>query len=397
MHEAANAKTQRNGFALLHLCSIALAQTRPDKPFIESIDLSNLLCFAKKNGLEAMAYRGLQEAIRRGTEVDAELASKWELAFYSAVRLGMLQDHERTALISQMNEAGIEFALIKGGAIKSYYPHPEDRQMCDFDFWYSWSRESSRKLRGLMEGNGYSTVADDGWIHDTYSKPPYFTVEPHHALFMIPEWVDHFASVRDKMTPVEGAKSQLELSFSDLYVTNVAHAIKHLVQGGVGLRSLIDIYVLRFLNSPLGDWDYVDKELTQLGIDKIEKLLASVARKMMTNNPKRCPPALNTQETELLSALFQSGCYGSSEERGRLARMYYPTLEGEKAPSRIQYLKKRINPGKPTIEAMFPIVSEKPWLYPLCVVRRLLRGPKKASAVTSEIKGMFAHSSNNFK
>ena len=59
----------------------------------------------------------------------------------------------------------------------------------------------------------------------------------------------------------------------DFYIFLVEHSANHYIQGGVGLRMLLDMYLYKtkYLNNI--DNEYLSKQLKTLGIDVYEKKL----------------------------------------------------------------------------------------------------------------------------
>jgi hypothetical protein len=89
----------------------------------------------------------------------------------------------------------------------------------------------------------------------------------------------------------------------------VAHEYKHFSRGGTGLRSLLDVFVyLRRFNGVL-DWDYIDGEISRLGITEFEKQNRDLACRLYGGGQ------IDRKDDAMLDYMTEAGTYGRFETK----------------------------------------------------------------------------------
>ena len=164
----------------------------------------------------------------------------------------------------------------------------------------------------------------------------------------------------------------------------IAHAYRHFVVSGNGIRSLMDVYVFLDNHESGLDWDYVQRELTRLHAWDFECWCRRVSR-LLFEKPDPAPE-LREEDLALLDSFFSSGTFGTEEQ---LLRRAMEANTGEKG-SRAGYFLRRIFPGQDMLGVMYPIVKGRPWLVPFVWVYRLVISLlKRPGRVFRELKSFF--------
>ena len=167
-----------------------------------------------------------------------------------------------------------------------------------------------------MLSKGYSAEEVGKGYHDVYMKPPVMNFELHTAFFGInhpDEFRKIYSDPKRIMKTDEGKIYGRHLSDEDFYVFITAHEWKHFIQGGTGLRSLLDCYVYINRKGNSLDCEYITSQLDILGIKDYEKQRRLLAEKIFSS-PET--PELSDAETDLLEK-YRS--FRSLHNRGYMA------------------------------------------------------------------------------
>ena len=221
----------------LHLLKCSLKSEQPCEP-PEEIDFQIVFEIAMRHDVENLLFVSIDKLDKKP---DVELYEKWRERYYLRQRQCMYQELALEELIFVFTSAGIDCMPLKGSVIKNYYPNPDLRSMGDIDFLV---REQNRNVvRDIMHKLGYfDDILDDGQVDgfkkkDVYVEVHYdFSAKNHvyHEIFTI-DW--------DRLVPAE-TEHLYKMTLDDLYFFNVGHYVKNMHNKGMGLRGVVDGYVL---------------------------------------------------------------------------------------------------------------------------------------------------------
>ena len=201
--------------------------------------------------------------------------------------------------------------FLKGSVIQSYYPAFGLREMADIDILFSGKREE--ELLGMMTELGYSSKEYGRHHHDTFSKPPVFNVELHRELFetVNKDFYDYYENVFDRLSPAAPGSCEMVFGKEDFYIFIIAHAAKHILVSGSGLRCLTDIFL--YTSKEQLDRGYINAELEKLGILDLGSALYRISYAVLEKDSPPVTPELSENDMELLMYLVSSGTYGTYE------------------------------------------------------------------------------------
>jgi hypothetical protein len=308
------------------------------------------------------------------------LPHAFDQAKKKAIRKLALFEVERAAITNEFEKAGIWYMPLKGILLKDYYPKFAMREMTDNDILVDSSRMED--VKEIMERLGYNCTSFGERNHDVYSKPPTLEFEMHSALFpsdIVPQLAEYFKNFEKKATR---SGLVLKLSDEDFYLYILCHAYNHYNYAGLGLRSLLDVYV--FLRSHTGlDRNYLTEEFEKLKITAFEEKMRRLSNKMFTG------AELNVQEQKELDYFISSGCNGTVEnyENNQMAK--YLGNDDSKDSKR-RYLKRRVFLSGEHLENNYPFFARHKALYPFLLVYRPVKGlitrPKEIMAEYKFVK-----------
>lgn len=220
---------------------------------------------AVRQSVVGVLYKGI-ERLPSAQWPPTELAMKWMGEAETIRTMNVIVNDEARQTTRFFSEAGRQTAILKGPANARLYPDPQSRQVGDIDIWVEGGQE---RVLALLKENG---------LLDTH-----YPLQYHHARLLPSE---HGVAVEAHYRPSsygngcvqdflerELQESPPTLCPEGFYVPSLrfalvmqlAHIRSHLLGGGVGLRQLIDYYLL-LQNSTAEDRRDVAGRLKEMGL-----------------------------------------------------------------------------------------------------------------------------------
>lgn len=377
-------RMQDAGYGVIYLAACAVNGTEPDKEWLAQANIRDLYRMSQKHGLTAIVYMALESVLAKeadfsaytNSEADRELLKRWEKEKAQAVCKNLLLDAEREQILHFMEQEKIWYLPLKGILLKELYPKAGMRQMVDNDILYDVSGQ--KKLFAFMTGRGYQASQIGKGNHDVYEKPPVYNYEMHtrlHGVYSGPIWESYYADVKQRLIKDEGNSYGWHFSDEDFYIYLVTHVYKHYTGGGTGLRSLLDSYVYIREKGKLLNWEYIEAEMTKLGILKFEKQFRRLSEKAFSVEGSYDLKSLMPEERELLDYILLSGTYGTMENRVKselkeLEAAYHCTGIRPK----LAYLRNRLFQDERFFKAQYPFAYRHRWARPFVLGFRMIRG-----------------------
>lgn len=338
---------------VLHLLRYSFGEEPlPDLPV--GIDAYDIILAIRRNGVLLSVYQSLSSLPEVRDAVAAE--------YYAAVAQAVNQDHEGKRILQALNDAGLQCIALKGWEMRSFYPQPMMRQMADLDVLiqpYNYAQ-----VRSTVESLGFVTTSKDesSWMHDNFHKGV-VTLEAHKRL-------SDDAGAGRGWEKVMWARSEVvdgnihRMAIEDFYIFHFEHMHKDLLDGSLGLRRIVDVWLL---DQRLEEMDvvYIDKWLDALGLAEFRQRMCNLARSMMGESP------IDEDSELLLRHAFECGIYGNGQsyKAGRIARMSSSGLGLGKLRSAMA----AVFLPYPRMLAHFPELENRPWLLPLFWGKRIVR------------------------
>ncbi len=363
---------------LIYLMSCALNETDPDPKIASDIDIGMLYELCRKHSVSALIYPALEKA---GIQSD-----DFSQAFHKSVRKNILFNIERKAITDEFERQGIWYMPLKGIILKELYPNAGMRQMSDNDILIDPRyRENSRDI---MLSRGYKIEHYDTGYCDEYMKPPVLNFEIHIRLFQYESdsiVSKYYENISDKLLSDGVSRCGRRLSDEDLYVYLTAHEYKHYSGGGTGIRSLADCYLFIKSKGDDLDWNYIDLQLSMLGLDQYEKKRREIAMKLFSHAD---PLHLSNAEEEDVMMYIRYGIYGTSEKKAD-TQLEKSMSSGQ---TKLGYILSRAIPKPSYIKEWYPFFRKHPLLLPAGYVLRWIKAlTKSRNKVKSEIHALKKH------
>ena len=245
-------------------------------------------------------------------------------------------------------EANVPHMFLKGSRLKYHYPVPALRTMCDMDILVNTADYDT--ITRVAESVGGKSYYGDG-NHHNFEFPGDVAVEFH------PNLVHPGLLVGTEMNPgwQYGAKkedtSTVVMTPEGMYLHTMAHLAGHFVEGGVGVRFVLDIWILRN-RCEQPDRTVVEKELKAMSLLDFAQKIEALAEFWFGEG--EFSPLLE----ELAEYILTSGSHGRSN------RAMLNAVSLSKGGSRASALFHKIFYPRRELETRYPWCEGKPWLLP---------------------------------
>lgn len=396
----------------------------------QKIYIGRIYYIAKKHNLVSIMAQAMEKL---GFESDSDIWKRWLKEKNQLIYKSVLMDVEREAIQDFFEKNNIWYMLLKGMVIRKYYPAPELREMADNDILFD--NKYSKEVYDFMTARGYKSDDYNKGYHDEYLKPPAYNFEMHRQLVSSkerPKWYEYYKDVKSILINDANGKNQFYFSDNDFYVYFIVHTYKHFLNSGMGLRTVLDVYLyLNNLQDKL-DFDYIEEQLKKLDAYDFEQTFRSLAFKMFGEKAKEGNVAadelqgsfddkeqdmlresfdakkqdklcgsfdakeqdkwwnsFDDKEHDMLSYILDAGTYGNLEN-SVAHKMGYTKGEKKKASDKAKYIFRRLFPSMDTIEEFFPFFYKHKWAIPFLYIYRIGKIPfTRRKKVAGELREVF--------
>ncbi len=248
----------------------------------------------------------------------------------------------------------IQFIPLKGSVIREFYPEPWMRTSCDIDILVH-EEDLGRAVKLLQEK--YSFQSDNK--RDFHDVSLFSENGTHLELhFNIMENMKDVDTVLGKVwqyaKPCSAGSYKYELDNEFLIYHILAHMSYHILNGGSGIRSFIDLYLLE------KNLQYDEKTLCDIcregGLLAFKTAAEKLAAVWLEN--KEHDDVTGILEKYILSG----GTYGNQEAASEIKHV----SNGGK----VKYILTRIFQPYGILKEKYPVLRKHKWLLPVCQVRR---------------------------
>lgn len=357
------------GMDASYLAACALHGQRPDWDGGE--DLTALLKFCKFHSISAIVAMALEE-YWRASPAAPEVMKPWKQAKDMAIRKNILLNAERERILQHLESIGCWYMPLKGSLLQHDYPRFGMRQMGDNDILIDPAMQA--QVHEFMCSEGYEAALYQLGNHDEYVKQPLYNFEMHMCLFeriMDPVLADYYTDRTELLQKDEGNGFGYHMSCEDFYIYLTAHAYKHFVLSGIGIRHLLDVYVYLGKYEQTMDWAYVERDLRKMDAWEFHCQCRALSQALFAS-PRR-EHARSEEEIQLLGAFFSAGAYGTPEQR--VQKSLQTLQRGSETAgllTKIRYVFMRIFPSVERLSMMHPEVKESKWKVFVVWAKRLL-------------------------
>ena len=325
----------------------------------KAVDWEQLIKIAERHSLGSLLYHVMSE-IPEDLRPKEDLVNHMRWSAMNAAITDIKQRAEKRELIRQFEKHQLYCMPVKGSDTKEYYLKTEWRTMGDLDILYK--AEQHNEVKTLLHELGYSNF-ESGLKHDHYTKPPFIAIEMHRGLVAANTMAEtYYEDVWEKAVQRDGCEYIYQMKLEELYIYTMIHLLEHFQNGGVGIRFVMDIYVLGKQKEM--EREYVDKAFDLLGISKFAYHIEQLAERWFGEADTSLEERTKEILDELENFIIQNGTYGSSAHAQNAA------VERE---GRVGYMKRMVFPNYNSMQTLYPWLKGKPYLLPMAWGIRIVR------------------------
>ena len=208
--------------------------------------------FAKRQTLAGVLFDGIQR-LPKELAPARPLLLRWLSDSESIRRRNMRMDRASAYIYNKVCAAGFRCCILKGQGNALLYPHPSSRTPGDVDVWVVANREELRHIAlSLTEGDGSSLqeslnhigLTVHGVSVELHSTPALLNSPLHNS--RLQKWLKRNADLqcsnRIALPNNAGEVAVPTVSFNIIY--QLCHLFHHCFYEGVGLRQIVDYYLV---------------------------------------------------------------------------------------------------------------------------------------------------------
>ena len=324
---------------------------KPDEEMLSKLyktakahDVAHIVC-------EALEKQGFLDS----GEISTKFRKKKLVALYRTEQI--VYDYEGICRV--LEENGVDFLPLKGAVIRDLYPEKWMRTSCDIDVLVK-KDECDRASEILCEKLKF-TVESGKTLHDIQLlSPTGVALELHYTLMeedCMPRTAQCLENVWQDAVLCDGFKHKFKMTDEMFMLYNVAHSAKHVLRGGCGIKSFVDLYILE----------------NKLGFDteKLSLLLEKASLTAFYESAKKlCRVWFDGEEHNETSKAFEKfvldgGVYGTATNGA--------AMSAGKGESRAKSFLGNAFLSYDALCVVYPKLKEHKWQYPFYQVKRWFR------------------------
>ena len=318
--------------------------------------LQKLYALSKAHDLSHLVGKALRHAgLLDAGEAAKAFIKQQMLAIYRYERL----NYEYSRICALFDREKITYMPLKGAVLRRFYPEPWMRTSCDIDVLVK-EEQLTHALDILSSELNYK--AEGGkTFHDVHVfSESGVHLELHYNIKEDLEPMDTVLTrVWENAHPVEQSPCKYEQTTEYLLFHLIAHAAYHFINGGCGIRFVLDLWLLK--KQCAYDEELLSRLLSAAELQTFAQELFALADVWFEGR------AHSDLTLEMEAYILGAGLYGTVENSVAMGQA--ATLEG----GRVGYLMRQIFMPYKNLKGRFPILEKWPVLFPVFTVYRWLR------------------------
>ena len=344
---------------IIELLKSSITNTTPSIPN-EDLDWDVVFKYATMHRILPVLYFSIQK-LPDEYKNNISKIKHYELAYKSNLVDDANRENEISVITKTLSENNIDYILLKGTVTKHFYPDTSMRMMSDVDILYR--NVESKQIKDLLENKGYtqtkSTPKDDMYL----SSNQLVKVEMQQSLLDdgFTNWLKYLDTIWKRCE--KKSENEYVMTPEDFYIYHIVHMAKHFINGGIGLRHMLDTWVIKNHYSGM-DQDYVKGVLKELKLNTFEKQIDNLCKYWFEEMTLADKGSINL----LSEYTFANGAFGN------IAQQSVNEATNDN--------KRKVFPNKETMANYYgDVINKHPSTIPFYWVRlnceRLFRNPEK--------------------
>ncbi len=325
-----------------------------DESVINEATLNSVYALSESHDLAHLAGKALEWAnlLKSG-----EVYTRYRRQILSSVYRYMQQNHAYEQICKTLQKHKIPFIPLKGAVLRQFYPEPWMRTSCDIDILVR-PADLDMAEKAIQEELNYRKENKSG--HDvSLFSPEKVHFELHYNLLEA-RHNEKSSRILQKVWNAAQPEDGYQFQMSDemFYFHHIAHMAKHFINGGCGIRTLLDLWILNH-NMPF-DREKRDALLEKGGLLTYERAVRGLSECWFSGAP------MDEKAVRLEEYILQGGKYGTTPNMVAMKQ----TRRGGKG----KYLLRRLFAPYDVMKFYFPVLQKHKYLLPVFqIVRWVMR------------------------
>lgn len=295
--------------------------------------------------------------------------------FSRSLRVALLR-HEalkytQNKIYEVFEEEKIAYVPLKGAVIRELYPEAWMRTSCDIDILVR--KEEIKRAKDILISRLNYRVVKKNYHDIAMLSPDNHILELHFRLLENEEKMDRMLSkVWDYVKPVEEGKYQYAMTNEYLLFHSYAHMLYHFINGGCGIRYVLDAWILEHKLSL--DHEILYKFLEVCEMSAFVYYVKKLGKVWFENEMH------DKETTKMQMYIIEAGLFGDTESKVKARKT--------KIKGKVRYIVRRIFIPYREFCASYPKLESCPILYPYYMVVRWFKifDRKKTEQAIEEIR-----------
>jgi len=266
-----------------------------------------------------------------------------------------------------LNQEKYPYIFLKGAHFKHIYPKSYMRGMGDIDLLVK--QKDFKHVKNIFKKNGFKLISKYLY-HDTYESPEGIQIELHPFIKheFKTSYGDFFEDPFDHSRPHDKLEYRFEPAYELTYL--LYHLDKHVHFGGIGIRSILDIYL--FYTTQNIDQTLLKTYLEETGLltffESIINIHLYYFNEKMTSIFDFNKLSKNDIE-EITTYFMKSGIHGRAANHD----VFKSAIASKQNQSPLKYLFKVLFPSYKKVSARNSVIKYVPILLPFYWLLRILK------------------------
>ena len=346
---------------------------------LESPDFDAIFDIVTKQAILPIVYEGCS--------VDAAFAEyKSSVGLMKRIYSILSVQSQRTEAFGELYEKllqnGVKPLVLKGLFCRSLYGELCDHRPSGDEDIIIEARDFA-KAKEILLDNGY--ILEDKYVAEKniekvqevsfYNSQKRLRIELHLNFFsdsnsVLKKINGYFDDIFNDAVIFEiNEKKYYTIEYTKNYIYLFFHIYKHFISSGVGLRPMIDLYMLEKVHGDLIDWDLVEKAIKDISAEALYGDILTIGNQYLGFELERRSEPVNTEM--LIRDIENAGTFGSESEAQARSSAFYLTSVSYKGLKR--YLR-FLFPDLSYMQGHYTVLCDRPQLLPLYWIKRLVTG-----------------------
>ncbi len=308
-------KSSMNTFFALLQYAIGTLQEFPYTPSAE--EWNDIFDISQKQTLCGIIYSAIEQLPEK-QQPPKELFIKLHIVCEQIKKINHQSNRIASKISNKFREVGFRNSIIKGQGIAQLYPQPLYRQAGDIDIWLEGDRDKIVKYIYKIAQSNEQVY----YHHVDFPIVPNMSIEVHFT----PSWMNNpFTNYRLQKFFKECSQKEFEnklhlenednsayistLEFNRIFI--LVHIYRHIFAEGIGLRQLLDYYMVLSKGFTQEEKDTAIKTFKELRIFEFARAIVYVLWKVFGLKEEFMIVSPNEKEGEfLLNEIMRVGNFG---------------------------------------------------------------------------------------